>query len=328
EHARPHHRHHRPGRLPPGRAAARQGLRRGRDGAAQQHGELRAHRPHPGPDHLRPGRPARRGVDDQHAPGAPTGGGLQPRSPELRPDELRPARAHRRDDGPRCDPDARRHPHRGPGHPLLPGQLERDVRQGPGGPAVGVDAVLPPLPLRRGQALRPLDHHQLPGELRPARLVGHPLQPRGAAARPRVRDPEDHPHRRQDQARDGDRAPARQPRRPAGLGLRRRLRRGHVAHAPAGRARRLRGGHRRDARGAGVLRGGLRARGPRLPRLRRAGRALHATGRGRPPRRRPEQGPRRPRLGAPDVVPRPRDDDGGRRPRAPAGRPAQHQRQL
>ncbi len=32
----------------------------------------------------------------------------------------------------------------------------------------------------------------------------------------------------------------------AGLGLRRRLREGHVGHAPAGRARRLRGGHRRD----------------------------------------------------------------------------------
>ena len=40
--------------------------------------------------------------------------------------------------------------------------------------------VLPPQSLRGGQGLRPLDHRQLPRELRPARLVGHPLQPRVA----------------------------------------------------------------------------------------------------------------------------------------------------
>ena len=43
-----------------------------------------------------------------------------------------------------------------------------------------------------------------------------------------------------------DGAGAGQPRRRPGLGLRRRLLRGHVAHAPAGRARRLRHRHRRD----------------------------------------------------------------------------------
>ena len=43
---------------------------------------------------------------------------------------------------------------------------------------------------------------------------------------------------------------ARQPRRPARLGLRRRLRRGDVADAAAGRAGGLRGRHRRDALGA------------------------------------------------------------------------------
>ncbi len=42
-------------------------------------------------------------------------------------------------------------------------------------------------------------------------------------------------------------ARARQPRRASGLGLRRRLRRGDVADAAAGRARRLRRRHRRDA---------------------------------------------------------------------------------
>ena len=40
--------------------------------------------------------------------------------------------------------------------------------------------------------------------------------------------------RRQDRARHAERAPARQPRRPPRLGLRRRLRRGHVADAAAG----------------------------------------------------------------------------------------------
>ncbi len=45
------------------------------------------------------------------------------------------------------------------------------------------DAVLPAQPLRRRQGVRPLDHRQLPRELRAARLVGHPVQPREPAAR-------------------------------------------------------------------------------------------------------------------------------------------------
>ena len=36
----------------------------------------------------------------------------------------------------------------------------------------------PAQPLRRGQGLRPLDHGQLSRELRPVRLLGHPVQPR------------------------------------------------------------------------------------------------------------------------------------------------------
>ena len=50
-------------------------------------------------------------------------------------------------------------------------------------------------------------------------------------------DPQDHPRRGPHQARPRHRAAARQPRGPARLGLRRRLRRGHVADAAAGRAR-------------------------------------------------------------------------------------------
>ena len=82
-----------------------------------------------------------------------------------------------------CDPGARRHPDRGPRDPLLPGQLVGDVRQGPRGPPEGVDALLSAEPLRGGQGLRALDHRQLPRELRPPRLVGHPVQPRVAPPR-------------------------------------------------------------------------------------------------------------------------------------------------
>ena len=75
---------------------------------------------------------------------------------------------------------------------LLPGQLQRDVRQGRRDAAARDDAVLPAQPVRRGQGLRPLDHGELPRELRPVRRLGHPVQPREPAARPRVRDPQDH----------------------------------------------------------------------------------------------------------------------------------------
>ena len=59
--------------------------------------------------------------------------GLQPRRPVVRADVVQPAGAHRRDHRARRHPAARRHPHRRPVDPLLPGQLERDVRQGAGG---------------------------------------------------------------------------------------------------------------------------------------------------------------------------------------------------
>ena len=46
----------------------------------------------------------------------------------------------------------------------------------------------PAQPVRGGQGVRPLDHGQLPGELRPARQLGDPVQSREPAPRPRVRD--------------------------------------------------------------------------------------------------------------------------------------------
>ena len=61
---------------------------------------------------------------------------------------------------------------------LLPGLLERDVRQGARGPADRDDALLPALAVRRREGLRALHHRQLPRVLRPARDVGDPVQPR------------------------------------------------------------------------------------------------------------------------------------------------------
>ena len=88
----------------------------------------------------------------------------------------------------------------------------------------------------------------------------HPLQPRVAAARRRVRHPQDQPGRGPDLARAAGRARAGQPRGRARLGLRRRLRRGHVAHAPAAAGRRLRDRHGRDPLDPRLPRRGVRAR--------------------------------------------------------------------
>ena len=87
-------------------------------------------------------------------------------------------------------------------------------------------------------------------------LFNHESPRRG----PRVRHPQGHPRRGPDRLRPRRQAGPRQPRRPARLGLRRRLRAGHVADAPAGHARRLRGRHRRDPLGARAVPAGLRRR--------------------------------------------------------------------
>ncbi len=149
-----------------------------------------------------------------------------------------------------------------PADPLLPGLVERDVRQGPRGAADGGDAVPPAKPVRRGQGLRPLPDGQLPRVLRPLRRLRDPLQPRVAAARPGVRHPQGHGRRRPDQPGPRQRAADGQPGRPARLGLRRRLRPGDVADAPAGRAVRLRRRHgRRPLRCASCARSRSRASG-------------------------------------------------------------------
>ncbi len=101
-------------------------------------------------------------------------------------------------------------------------------------------ALLPAQPLRRRQGLRPLHHRQLPRELRPPRELRDPLQPRISAARRLLRHAPDQRRGGEDQARPRGRARARQPRGAPRLGIRQGVRRGDVADAPAGRARRLR----------------------------------------------------------------------------------------
>jgi GDPmannose 4,6-dehydratase len=98
---------------------------------------------------------------------------------------------------------ARGHPHPRAGEedPLLPGIHLRAVRQGAGDAAEGDHAVLPALALRRRQALRLLDHGQLPRGLRHLRLQRHPVQPREPDPRRDLRHPQDHPRHRPHQAR-------------------------------------------------------------------------------------------------------------------------------
>ncbi len=156
-----------------------------------------------------------------------------------------------------------------PEDPFLPGLVERDVRPGPRSAADRDDAVLSAQPVRRVEGVRALHHRQLPRELRPVCVLGHPLQPRVAAPRHRVRDAQGHRRRGAHQARAHRQADARQPRRLPRLGILRRLRARDVADAAAGSPGRLRHRHRRGAFGAGAGRGGVCARRPRLAEARR-----------------------------------------------------------
>ncbi len=122
----------------------------------------------------------------------------------------------------------------------------------------------PRSPYARGQALRLLDHGELPRGLRHVRLQRHPVQPRIAGARRDLRDAQDHARAGAHQARAAGLPLPRQPRRAARLGPCARLRRDAVADAAAGTGRGLRHRHRRAAQRA-------RVRGP----CRRRARAAH-----------------------------------------------------
>ncbi len=157
---------------------------------------------------------------------------------------LEPAGAHRRDHGPGRDAAARRHPVRRPRDPLLPGQLVGDVRQGAGGPAARDRRRFYP---RSPYGVAKVYGHWITVNYRESYglhatsgiLFNHESPRRGLefVTRKVTHGVARIAHELDDKLSLG------QPRRPARLGLRRRLRARHVAHAPAGRAGRLR---RRD----------------------------------------------------------------------------------
>src|SRR5262245_33450401 len=135
---------------------------------------------------------------------------------------VRDAGVHRQRRRTRDSALARGHPYPGPGgqDPLLSGLDLRAVRQGAGDPATGDHAILPALSLRGGQALRALDHDQLPRGLRLSRLQRYSFQPREPHPGRNLRHPEDHASGRVDRVRAATDAVPRQPRCHARLGTR------------------------------------------------------------------------------------------------------------
>ena len=121
-------------------------------------------------------------------------------------------------------------------------------------------------------------------------VLRHPLQPRVAAPRARVRHAQGDRRRRAHQARPGRSPRARQPRRLPRLGICRRLRARHVADAAAGHGRRLRHRHGRVALGPAAGGNRVRPRRARLAEVRPDRSRVPAPRRSRSPDRRREQG--------------------------------------
>ncbi len=88
---------------------------------------------------------------------------------------------------------------------FLPGEHVGDVRARAGGAAGREHAVLSAQPVWGGEAVRTLDDRELPRVVRHLRRERHPLQPRVAAARARVRHAQDHRRRRPHRARQARR---------------------------------------------------------------------------------------------------------------------------
>ena len=107
-------------------------------------------------------------------------------------------------------------------------------------------------PVWREQAVRSLDHGELPRSLRLVRLLRHSLQSRIAAAWTRVRYPQGDARTGAGGPRQAGRPLSRQSRSVAGLGLCRGICRGHVDDAATGAARRLRARHRAHAIRSGI----------------------------------------------------------------------------
>ena len=126
--------------------------------------------------------------------------GLQPRRDQLRAALVQAGRAHRGDHRPRRAAHARSRPHRRRHRqqpdPLLPGVVVGDVRQGAARRRRPRRTPFHPRsPYGVGEGVRSLHDDELPRGLRHPREQRHPLQPRRAEARPRVRDAQGHERR-------------------------------------------------------------------------------------------------------------------------------------
>ena len=263
--ARPHHRHHRAGRLVPRRAAARQGLRGPRHRPPLVVVQHRAHRP-PLP------RPARAGRAAASCTTATSR--LQPRSCGCST-SCSPTRSTTSARSPTCASPSTS-PSTRPTSPAWArcGCSRRSATRGVEPrfyQASSARRCSAPRRRRRTRRRRSTRAARTPSR-RSRRywitvnyreayglfacngiLFNHESPRRGETfvtrkiTRALARDP----------GRAAGQALPRQPRRQARLGLRARLHRRDVADAPAGRARRLRRRHRRDALGARVPRGGV-----------------------------------------------------------------------
>ncbi|KAF1858501.1 hypothetical protein Lal_00015018 [Lupinus albus] len=342
---------HRPGRFLSRRTAAGQGLRSAWHQAARfivQYGSDRSHLPGPArrgqpfPPALR--RPVGHVEPQPHHVRNPPGRGLQPRRDEPRGRVVRIAGIHGRR---RCH----RHvapagsdplPRPGKDDAVLPGFDVGTLRPRAGNTAARNDAVLSAQPVRRREAVRLLDHGQLPRSVWDVRVQRHPVQPRIAAPRRDVRHAQDHARPREHLARIRATTLPRQPRRAARLGPCARLRRDAMADAAAGRARglrhrdgppvfraafrrggRARAGHRDRVAGRGRARTGRHCRHPRRqgargrggPADRRRRSAVFPSDGSGHAARRPGQGAPPARLGAPDLFRSDGAGNGGARPR-------------
>ena len=245
--ARADHGHHGPGRLLPRRAPAGEGLHRLRHGAAGEQGQLRAHRAPPAAARDQAGRPPRPALADPDARGEPAPGGLQSRGAVLRADLVDPARAHRGVHRARRDALARRRSASSiPGirfYQASSSEMFGKVRETP-------QTERTPFHPRSPYGVAKVYGHDITVNYRESYglfacsgiLFNHESPRRGLEFV--TRKVTDAAARIKHGLAAG--AALGQPRRPARLGLRRRLRAGDVAHAPAGGARRLRGRDRRE----------------------------------------------------------------------------------
>ena len=162
-----------------------------------QHGELRAHRPHPGPHHASsPGDLLDEVVDDQHAAGAParTRSTTSPRSRFVQTSFGQPVLTGE-------VTGARRHP-----HPRRhPASSTRSIRFYQASLAARCSARCSEVPQSETTPFYPRSPygvakvygHWITVNYRESydllRQLGHPVQPREPAPRPRVRHPQDQP---------------------------------------------------------------------------------------------------------------------------------------